>query len=74
LTVAGIVALAGGPLVALGEAAAARWAAPPNYNYTPTIAEWQVALVLALLGLALLAVREILGRAGELHAELETVI
>jgi hypothetical protein len=74
IRVAGLVGIFGGLAAAGVEALADRWTAPLGYSYSPTVAQWQLAALLGLLGCALLAVREVLGQAGELHAELETVI
>ena len=74
LRVAGLVGLLGGVAAAAVEALADRWTTPLGYSYTPTVAQWQLAALLGLLGCALLAVREVLAQAGEMHAELETVI
>ncbi len=71
---AGLVGLFGGLAAAGVEALAGRWTTPLGYSYTPTVEPWQLAVLLGLLGCALLAVREVLGQAGEMHAELETVI
>ena len=72
--IAGLVGIFGGLAAAGVEALGERWTTPAGYSYTPTVAQWQLAALLGLLGCALLAVREVLGQAGEMHAELETVI
>jgi hypothetical protein len=74
LRVAGLVSLLGGLAAAGVEAVADRWTTPPAYSYAVTVEPWQLAALLGLLGCALLAVREVLAQAGEMHAELETVI
>jgi hypothetical protein len=74
LRIAGLVGLLGGFAAAAVEALADRWTTPLGYSYTPTVEQWQLAALLGLLGCALLAVREVLAQAGEMHAELETVI
>jgi hypothetical protein len=74
LWVAGLVGLLGGLAAAGVEAFADRWTTPPTYGYSPTVEPWQLAVFLGLLGCALLAVREVLAQAGEMQAELETVI
>lgn len=70
----GFVGLLGGLAAAGVEALAERWATPANFSYTPAVEQWQLAALLGLIGCALLAVREVLAQAGEMHAELETVI
>jgi hypothetical protein len=74
IRVAGLVGLFGGLAAAGIEALGAHWTTPPNFSYTPTVEQWQLAALLGLIGCALLAVREVLAQAGEMHAELETVI
>lgn len=71
---AGLVGLLGGVAAAAVEAVADHWTTPLGYSSTTTVEPWQLAALLGLLGCALLAVRELLGQAGEMHAELETVI
>ncbi len=65
IRITGFAALVGGPVAAAIEAAGG--------SGTKALA-WPAVALLALLGAALLAVREVLGRAGELRDELEGVI
>jgi len=70
LGVSGLVAMLGGPLAVLVALVAPRWA---DGNWART-SLWPQALLWALIGGALLAVRELLDRAAELHSELDGVI
>jgi len=70
LGVAGLVALVGGPLAVLVALVAPRWA---DGSWART-SLWPQALLWALIGGALLAVRELLASAAELHSELDGVI
>jgi hypothetical protein len=72
LRTAGWIAVIGGPVAAGSEELARLWM--HGYDYTPSANRWLLALVLVLVGSALLAVRAGLSRISALRTELDGVI